>query len=212
MTEKKEAPAIIKNDFHRKLYLHGAYIFGALVVAILFIVFLIYLVLKPTKPQFTLQDITLNAFNVTSATTLTSNFQVTLSSRNPNARVGIYYDKIDIYASYRRQQITLPTMLPASYQGHKDVTIWSPYLFGNDVPMAPDLAVSLNEDETAGTVPINIKAIGRVRFKVGTYISPRYMMNVNCPTYITFGSNNNGGYAINPAVKYALDVGCTVEV
>lgn len=77
--------------------------------------------------------------------------------------------------------------------------------------MAPYLAMSLAQDESAGTVLVNVKAAGRVRWKVGTFVSGGYRLNVNCPAYITFG-NSNGGYAVGPAVKYQLVEGCTVDV
>ncbi|KAL4567641.1 hypothetical protein LXL04_023230 [Taraxacum kok-saghyz] len=193
---------------HRQLM--GAIL--SFIFIILLVVFIIFLILRPTKPHFTLQDITLYAFNISAATTtLTSNLQITISSRNPNARIGIYYDKMDVYATYRSQQITLATLIPPSYQGHKDVTVWSPYLYGTDVPVAPYLAMSLAQDETAGTVLVNVRAAGRVRWKVGTFVSGGYRLNVNCPAYISFG-NKNGGYTVGPAVKYQLVAGCTVDI
>ncbi|KAF5775285.1 putative Late embryogenesis abundant protein [Helianthus annuus] len=196
----------------RKFYYHVMAAIIALIILILFVILLIYLILRPTKPTFTLQDITLYAFNIsTTTTTLTSNLQITISSRNPNSRIGIYYDKLDVYATYRNQQITLPTMIPPTYQGHKDVNVWSPYLYGNEVPVAPYLAMSLAEDETAGTVLVNVRAIGRVRWKVGTFVSATYRLNVNCPAYITFGNKNNG-FVVGPAVKYQVVEGCNVDV
>ncbi|KAI3829019.1 hypothetical protein L1987_03133 [Smallanthus sonchifolius] len=209
----------VKNDCghhrdheRRKFYYHLMAAIIAVIIIILFIILLIFLILRPSKPNFTLDDVTLYAFNISTATTtLTSNFQITISSRNPNSRIGIYYDKLDIYATYRNQQITLPTMIPPAYQGHKDVNVWSPYLYGTEVPIAPYLAVSLEEDETAGTVLVNVRAAGRVRWKVGTFVSTVYRLNVNCPAYITFG-NKNGRYAVGPAVKYQLFEGCNVDV
>ncbi|KAK9068111.1 hypothetical protein SSX86_012222 [Deinandra increscens subsp. villosa] len=196
----------------RKFYYHVMAAIITVVIVILFVIFLIYLILRPSKPSFTLQDISVYAFNISTATTtLTSNFQVTISSRNPNSRIGIYYDKLDVYATYHNQQITLPTMVPPAYQGHKDITVWSPYLYGTEVPVAPYLAVSLAEDETAGMVLVNVKAIGRVRWKVGTFVSTTYRLNVNCPAYITFGNRNNG-VVVGPAVKYQLVEGCNVDV
>ncbi|KAL7608246.1 NDR1/HIN1-like protein 1 [Lactuca sativa] len=200
-------------DERRKHYRQLIGTLISVIFIILFVILLIYLILRPTKPHFTLQDLTLYAFNISAAatTTLTSNLQITVSSRNPNARIGIYYDKIDVYATYRSQQITLATLIPPSYQGHKDITVWSPYLYGTDVPVAPYLAMSLAQDESAGTVLVNVKAAGRVRWKVGTFVSGGYRLNVNCPAYITFG-NRNSGYAVGAAVKYQLVEGCTVDV
>ncbi|XP_071690592.1 NDR1/HIN1-like protein 1 [Rutidosis leptorrhynchoides] len=212
MSPKNDGCAHHEDDERHKLYRHVAIVIVAPIVIIAIIIFIIYLVLRPTKPQFTLQDITLNAFNISTATTaLSSNLQITISSRNPNARIGIFYDKLDVYATYRSQQITLPTGLPPSYQGHKDVTVWSPYLYGTEVPLAPYLAISLGQDETAGTVLVDIKASGKVRWKVGSFVSGKYHLNVNCPAYITFG-NKDGGYAVDPAVKYQLVARCNVDV
>ncbi|KAM7522542.1 hypothetical protein LguiA_012444 [Lonicera macranthoides] len=199
-------------DYHRKrLYQRLLAATLTLIFVILFIILLIFLILRPSKPRFILQDATVFAFNVTAPNLLTANLQVTLSSRNPNQHIGVYYDRVDIYASYRGQQITLPTLLPSTYQGHKDVTVWSPFLYGIAVPVAPYLADSLGQDQTAGTVLINIRATGRVRWKVGTFVSGKYRLNVNCPAYINLGSKNNG-FPVGSGVKYQLVQNCNVDV
>ncbi|GAB4859829.1 hypothetical protein Ancab_011309 [Ancistrocladus abbreviatus] len=184
----------------------------ALIVVILLVILLIWLILRPTKPSFILQDATVYAFNVSQQPSLlTTAFQVTISSRNPNARIGVYYEKLDVYASYMNQQITLPTLLPSAYQGHNDVIVWSPFLYGNSVPVAPYLAMSLIQDQNAGLVLVNIKIDGRVKWKVGTWISGKYHLWVNCPAYITFGSGGNG-IPVGPAIKYQLASSCRVDV
>ncbi|KAK1430476.1 hypothetical protein QVD17_13225 [Tagetes erecta] len=196
------------DDDHRKLYRYAAAIACVLLIVILMIILLVILILRPTKPSFTLQDVKLYAFNVsTTITTLTTNLQITISSRNPNSRIGIYYDKFDVYIAYRNQQITLPTMIPPTYQGHKDVSVWSPFLYGTNVPVAPYLALSLAQDETAGMVLVNVKGSGRVRWKVGSFVSGGYRLNVNCPAYVTFGNIRSDGI-----VKYQFVEGCHVEV
>lgn len=76
----------------------------SLLAAGLFVVFLVWAILHPHGPRFVLQDATIYAFNISEPNFLTSNLQVTLSSRNPND-IGIFYDRLDIYASYRNQQV-----------------------------------------------------------------------------------------------------------
>ncbi|CDP06858.1 unnamed protein product [Coffea canephora] len=195
----------------RKLFRRLFVALLAFIILILFIILLVWLILRPTKPHFLLQDATVYAFNVSAPNLLTSNFQITLSSRNPNDRIGISYDRLDAYASYRGQQITLPTLLPSTYQGHKDITVWSPFLYGNSVPIAPYYTDALTQDQFAGTVLINIKVNGRVRWKVGTFISGRYHLYVNCPAYINLG-NRNSGIMVGPAIKYQLVQSCHVDV
>ncbi|XP_050230224.1 NDR1/HIN1-like protein 1 [Mercurialis annua] len=179
---------------------------------VLVTILIIWAILRPSKPKFILQDVTVFAFNASNPNYLTSNFQVTFSSRNPNDNVGIYYDKLDIYATYRNQQITLRSSIPNTYQGHKEVNVWSPNVYGTDVPVAPYNAVGLSEDQNAGAVLLMIKMDGRVRFKVGTFVSGKYHLYVRCPAYIQFGSRTAGIIVGENSVKYSLIIKCSVSI
>ncbi|OIW05167.1 hypothetical protein TanjilG_19798 [Lupinus angustifolius] len=175
-------------------------------------ILIVWAILRPTKPTFILQDVTVYAFNATIPNFLTSNFQVTLSSRNPNNKIGVYYDRLDTYVVYRSQQITLRTAIPPSYQGHKEVDVWSPFVYGTNVPVAPYNFVGLSQDQSNGNVLVVVNIDGRVRWKVGTFISGRYHIYIRCPAYINFGVQSNGISEGNNAVKYQLVQQCTVSV
>ncbi|KAE8723096.1 phosphoribosylamine--glycine ligase [Hibiscus syriacus] len=179
---------------------------------VLITILIIWAVLRPTKPRFLLQDTTVYGFNASTSNFLTSNFQVTVSSRNPNDRIGIYYDRLVIYATYRNQQITLRTSLPPTNQGHNEVSVWSPFVYGNMVPIAPDFSAALKYEQAAGSVYVVIKIDGRVRWKVGTFVSGRYHLNVRCPARITFGRKSKGVSVGENAVKYQLVTRCSVTV
>ena len=184
-----------------------------LIFIILLIIFLVWLILRPSKPHFILQDATVYALNVTQPSLLTVTLQITLSSRNPNERIGVYYERLDVYASYHNQQVTYATRIPTTYQGHKEGTVWSPFLYGNNVPVAPYLALSLLQDQNAGIVQMNIKVDGRVKWKVGTWISGKYRLWVNCPAYLPFGSRSSGiSIGSGAAIKYQLASSCHAEV
>lgn len=179
---------------------------------VLLAILLIWAILRPTKPTFVLQDATVFAFNVSSPPNLLStNIQITIASRNPNGKIGIYYDRLEVYATYHDQQITLRTAIPPSYQGHKEVTIWSPFVYANLAPVAPYNGLALAQDQAAGVVVLMIRIDGRVRWKVGTLITGRYHLYVRCPAYITFGSHSNG-IMVGNAVKYQLVESCSVSV
>eukprot|EP00262_Sarcandra_glabra_P012379 TRINITY_DN317_c0_g1_i1.p1 TRINITY_DN317_c0_g1~~TRINITY_DN317_c0_g1_i1.p1 ORF type:complete len:245 (-),score=-1.19 TRINITY_DN317_c0_g1_i1:340-975(-) len=166
-----------------------------LLFIILFVIFVIWLVLRPSKPSFSLQQASVYQFNLSSPNILTTRFQVTIVSRNPNDRVGIYYDRLDVYASYQNQQITPATGLPRTYQGHDDVTVWSPFLYGDSVPISPYVALSLNSDTNGGVAQIIIRIDGRLRWKVGTWTSGRYHIHVSCSALVSF--NNQVGDNVN---------------
>ncbi|KAJ4971616.1 hypothetical protein NE237_004715 [Protea cynaroides] len=184
---------------------------GLFVLLILVVILLVWLILRPTKPQLTLQDVTVYQFNVTYPNFLTSSIQVTVQSRNPNDKIGIYYDKLDIYASYRDQQITLPTLLLPTYEGHKGIDVWSPFVAGNSVPIAPYLATSLTQDQSSGFILINVKLYGKLRWKVGTWVSDHYRINVNCPAYIRFGTPG-AGLTVYTGIKYQLSQSCSTDI
>ncbi|WJX50003.1 hypothetical protein P8452_36369 [Trifolium repens] len=193
----------------------------AFIFLILLTIFLIWVILRPTKPHFIIQDATIYTFNISSPNsspfpipnTLTLTMQITLSIHNPNNKIGIYYQKLHVYGSYKNQQISLPTSLPDTYQGHKDFTIWSPFIYGVGVPVAPFTLSSMQQDQNNGMVLVNIKINGRVKWKVGTWISGRYHLFVNCPAYVRFGGDrNNGVGVVAPAVKFQLLQKCKVDV
>ncbi|PKA66814.1 Putative syntaxin-24 [Apostasia shenzhenica] len=200
---------------HGSYYRHKLYrrIFAcvlSLIILVLFVILVIWLVLRPTKPKFLLQDVSVYQFDLSGTNSLSSNLQITISSRNPNDRIGIYYDRLDIYAEYHNQQITGATSLPTGYQGHNDVNIWSPYLNGVAVPVYAYIADTIGQDENAGLMLIYIKINGRLRWKVGSWISGHYHIDVNCPAFLAVdNSKGNGGSA---SFRFLKMTSCSVEV
>lgn len=180
------------------------------VVLILLTIFIIFLVLRPTKPKFWLQDVTV--YNLTLSKDeghyLTTTMQVTLSSYNSNRRIGVAYDKLDVYVDYRQQQVTIPTALNSVYQGKKDVNVWSPFLYGVGVPVAEYMCVDMAHDKIAGLVLVHIKVAGRVRWKVGTWMSGHYHIRVSCPAFLTVDENDSKG----DSFKFQQITRCSVDV
>lgn len=181
-----------------------------LIILILLVILIIWLVLRPTKPKFYLRDLTISQFKLTQPNLLNTNLQVTVASRNPNSRIGIYYDKLDVYAEYKDQRITVPTALPTGYQGHYDYAVWSPFLYGTAVPVSEYLAEALQQDENAGFLLVNVKVDGRLRWKVGSWVSGHYHIYVNCPSFLTVGNGkgNGGGWGF----RFNQMVTCSVDV
>ncbi|KAM0883067.1 hypothetical protein ACQ4PT_031875 [Festuca glaucescens] len=187
----------------------AVFLFLAFIIAVISLI--VYLVLRPTHPRFYLQDASLRQLDLSNASSLLStSLQVTVASRNPNDRVGVYYDRLDVYASYKYQQITVASSLPAVYQGHGDVDIWSPVLDGPNVPFAPYLASAISQDCQAGYLILQVKIDGRVRWKVGSWISGHYHLFVTCPAFlVTTGGNGAPGAS---GFKFQTTTYCHVEV
>lgn len=215
-----------KDCERQRLYRRCCAAIVAIILIVLLIVLIVWLVLRPTKPRFYLNDVAIVCINVTSSAAgasyatsssyLTVTMQATLAARNTNDRVGIYYDRADVFAEYRGMKITVPTALPAAYQGHIDATVWSPFLSGANVPLPPYLGVALTQDETAGYLLVTIRVDGWIRWKAGAFITSHYHLRVRCPALLTvndgqgsYGSNSGGGLGY---FKFQRAAGCVVDV
>ncbi|CAL4887495.1 unnamed protein product [Urochloa decumbens] len=177
---------------------------------------IIYLALRPSKPSFYLQDLQLRRPITVGDPSLSASAQVTLASRNPNARVGVFYERLDVFVTYRDEPVTAPVSLPPQYQGHRDVTVWSPVLSADRAPVAGYVADAMRQDVEAGFVSLQVKVDGRIKWKVGSWVSGSYHLFVSCPAVLTAGfpgfGGAGGGNATLSALKFAQPTGCSVEV
>ncbi|XP_051217270.1 NDR1/HIN1-like protein 12 [Lolium perenne] len=195
-----------------------------LAVVVGFVVLVIYLALHPSKPSFYLQDIQLRSIDLADPS-ISLDVQVTIASRNPNDRVGIYYKTLHAFTTYRDEPVTIPVSLPAIYQGHKDQSVWSPVMSGDSVPVAPYVADAMKQDIGAGYVLLHVKVDGRVKWKVGSWVSGGYHLFVNCPALLSAtGGNAGGAFSMSAAtagggrngtmvsLKFTQPSYCTVDV
>ncbi|XP_027338863.1 NDR1/HIN1-like protein 26 [Abrus precatorius] len=173
---------------YKKLF----FAFSAFFTSILLLILLIWLILHPAKPQFSLKEVDIYQLNL-SGPSLNSSIQLTLLSKNPNQKVGIYYDEFQVYATYKGQQITGDTPVPPFYQGQEESNLLTASLVGNGLPVAPSLSYEVGRDQTIGRLVLNLKVIGKLRWKVGTWVSGRYRFNVNCFTIMAFGPSMPAG-------------------
>ncbi|KQJ94763.1 NDR1/HIN1-like protein 1 [Brachypodium distachyon] len=177
----------------------------AFILLVLLIILIVWLILRPSKPRFYLNGLQVLCLNASQGSSgysgaagayLTVTLQATLAARNPNERVGIYYDRADAYAEYKGAQLTVPTALPVVYQGHLDTSVWSPFLSGADVPLPPYLAVAMQQDKAAGYVLLTVRVDGWIRWKAGAFITGHYRLRARCPALLTVvngaGQGNDG--------------------
>ncbi|GLJ55497.1 hypothetical protein SUGI_1191690 [Cryptomeria japonica] len=123
----------------------------------------IWLVVRPTKPKFYVDDV-----NFSNNSTIALNMTV----RNGNRRMGIYYDTIYAFAiPFSAEQSIAATGLHEFYQGHKNTTILRPVFLS---------AASSSSSNTGDVVDMEVKLRSRVRFKVGGFKSRHYKLKVKC--------------------------------
>ncbi|MBA0553969.1 hypothetical protein Golob_013105 [Gossypium lobatum] len=170
---------------YKKLF----FAFSSFFSIVLAFIFLIWLTLHPAKPQFSLREADVYQLSLSGTHLLNSSIQFTMLSRNPNKKVGIYYDELQAFAAYKGQQITFDSFLPPFYQGHEESNLLTTSLQGTGLPVALSFGYEVEHDQTAGRIVLNLKVNGKLRWKVGTWVSGRYRFNVNCVSVMSFGPN-----------------------
>ncbi|GER43387.1 late embryogenesis abundant protein [Striga asiatica] len=181
----------------------------ALVVAAILVSVLVFTIIRPSKPVFTLEDATVFRLNLSAApNAISAAVQVTVSARNPNGNTGVYYDSLHAYADYRSQQVTYFAAIPPAYQVPRGVDVWSPLVYGDSIPVAPYNGLALAQDAAGGSIPLDIRINGRIRWRLGPIITGRVHLHVDCPAVIPVGR----GVMVGVAVKYQLSQSCSVSV
>ncbi|XP_051143061.1 NDR1/HIN1-like protein 26 [Andrographis paniculata] len=189
ISEKSPKHCAEKKTINLKKYFKkkGFFYFSTLFFSLLSLICLLWFILHPTKPQFSLKQADVNQLNLSGPSLLNSSIEITLLSINPNKKVGIYFDEFLLYASYKGQKITPDTSISAFYQGHEEINLLSASLVGNQQPVAPSFAYEVQHDQHTGKLALSFKVMGRLRWKVGTWVSGRYRFVVNCIAIMPFG-------------------------
>ncbi|KAG0473188.1 hypothetical protein HPP92_015045 [Vanilla planifolia] len=142
---------------------------------------------------------------------LNSTIQATIVSKNPNARVGVYYDRLRACAVYKGQQITADASLPPFYQGHGDINLLSASLAGTYVPVSPSIGYEVRRDQTTGKLLLHLRLDGQLRWKVGSWVSRRQRFDVDCIAAVVFASGGFGEESAVP-VGSARGAQCSTNV
>ncbi|KAJ8900043.1 hypothetical protein K2173_024158 [Erythroxylum novogranatense] len=170
-------------SFLLKLIVTAAIIIG---VAI----FVFWLIVRPNRVKFHVTDSNLSQFNFTANNTLQYNLALNVTIRNPNKKIGIYYDSIEARAFYEDHRLNSVFLTPF-YQGHKNTTVLNPVFRGQQlVLLTSDESSQFNEDKTSGVYDIYVKLYLRIRFKVGKFKTGKLKPKIGCDLKVPLNSGD----------------------
>ncbi|EXB88715.1 hypothetical protein L484_015404 [Morus notabilis] len=111
--------------------------FYCIILTIILASFIFWLIFLPQELKFTATDASLAQFNLSTAdnSTLSYDLVLNITIRNPNKRVSMYFDRVQVATNYRKKRfatVTLNSTTPF-YQGHKNTTVLHPVLRGQQV-------------------------------------------------------------------------------
>ncbi|KAF8006940.1 hypothetical protein BT93_K1054 [Corymbia citriodora subsp. variegata] len=161
------------------------------VVIVGLLTLLFCLIFRPNLVKFHVTDAELTQFNFTATNTLSYNLKLNLTIRNPNRRIGIYYDQIEARAIYGGERFDSEYMTPF-YQGHKNTTTLSAAFQGQQLVMLGTSEQSdFNSEKAAGIYDIDMMLYLRVRFKLGKIKTFRIKPRVKCGLKIPVSSSGS---------------------
>ncbi|CAK9182463.1 unnamed protein product [Ilex paraguariensis] len=127
-----------------------------------------------------------------------------MTVRNPNKRIGIYYDSIEARVFYEGQRFN-SIQLTRFYQGHKNTTTLNAVFKGQNLVLLGNKEASkFNEEKSSGTFSIDMKLYLRIRFKVSVFKSPKFKPKIECDLKVPLDSNGGSSGSFE-ATKCKLD-------
>jgi hypothetical protein len=141
----------------------------------------LWLILKPIHlPKYSLNDVDIVNFSVgQNNNTLAADLIYNITAENPNRKIGIKYDYIDLETSYDGQAFGLSS-IPGFYQGHQNTTVLTSELNVQDFQLQQSSATALQTQIQANNVPLHIRANAKAHVKIGKYTSAGFKVRVDC--------------------------------
>ncbi|KAF3441671.1 hypothetical protein FNV43_RR15586 [Rhamnella rubrinervis] len=142
-------------------------------------VFIFYLIFVPQELKFTVTDASLTRFdyNSTASNTLFYNMALNITIRNPNKKVGVYFNRIQALPQYEKKRFSLVTLTNSTpfYQGHKNTTIVNAIIEGQQVILFKKKEVDKYiAEKNVGVYSIEVKLALRVKARYGKFKSRYY--------------------------------------
>nr|WIW57590.1 late embryogenesis abundant protein LEA20 [Pinus tabuliformis] len=166
---------------------------GGIIVLLGLVALITWLALRPQKPKYYLEYGSVAQLQISKVGLVNSKVLFNITTRNPNKRVAIYYDKIDAFLLYDGQEIAWAS-IPPFFQGHKNTTSLHASLSGYFVALEPDTSRDLKLEHSSGKVDMGLRLYARIRFKRGSWKSRHYTLRVKC-RHLTLDVVANGDTA-----------------
>jgi len=163
-----------------------AIIILALIIIVGLAVLISWLVVRPKNLQYSVEDASIHNFNLTDANHLYANFDFTIRSKNPNSKVSVYYDSIEVSVRYEDQTLATNAVQPF-FQPHKNVTRMHARLTAQTVALYDSVPKDLKLERSSGDIALDVFIRARIRFKVGLLKTKHRTLRVSCsPVLVNF--------------------------
>ncbi|KAF8389541.1 hypothetical protein HHK36_024056 [Tetracentron sinense] len=151
---------------------------------------IIFLVFRPKLPKYSVDRLSITNFTLNNDASLYAKFNVTITARNPNKKIGIYYENGSHLNVWYTNIKLCEGSLPKFYQGHRNTTVLNVDLTGQS-QNATSLLTSLQQQQQTGSIPLNLKGTVPVRIKLGKLKLMKVKFLVRCKLVVDSLAANN---------------------
>lgn len=168
------------------------------------LVLVLWLVFRPLEVKAYVKTASLTQFNLSTVSgdsnplfvggRLQYNLSTVIDIRNPNRRIGLYYDWVEASANYEGKRFAWK-VLPSFYQGHKNTTTLYPAFSGeSSILLSSSEMQDFELHRKAGTFDVTLHLRSRIRFKLGSsFKTSRTTMKIKCNMALPYGGRSFSG-------------------
>ena len=163
----------------------------SLLVTLGVLALIFYLIFRPHMIAATVDSASLATFTLSPTSSLAYNLTVAMTVRNPNKRVGLYYDNVEALAFYKDQRFGYDP-LDAFYQGTEASTQLKPEFHGQQLLQGDVTAAQFRQDQTDGSFAINVGLNAKLRVKVWAFNVRGPKARITCMLLVPAPGATNG--------------------
>ncbi|KAJ6764341.1 LATE EMBRYOGENESIS ABUNDANT (LEA) HYDROXYPROLINE-RICH GLYCOPROTEIN FAMILY [Salix koriyanagi] len=157
---------------------------------------------SPKLPKFSIDSLQITKFNLTSNSSLSATFNVTITAKNPNKKVGVYYEGGSHISVWYTGTNLCQGSLPKFYQGHRNTTVLNVLLSGQTDDGSTLITSLQQQQQQTGTIPLSLRVNQPVRIKLGKLKLMKVKFRVRCRLDIDSLSVNNAITIRNSSCKF----------
>lgn len=159
-----------------------------LIIGILGLVF--YLVFHPKVPNYSVDRLRITDFRLNLDLSLYARFIIRVTAKNPNKKIGIYYEKSGKMSVWYKNTRLCQGYFPDFYQGPLNTTAIDVSLSGQN-QYGNTLMQALQQQQQTGNIPLDLKVDQPVSIRVQSLKLGKVRFLVTCKLTVDSLSSNN---------------------
>ncbi|KAL2323017.1 hypothetical protein Fmac_027396 [Flemingia macrophylla] len=162
-----------------------------IIVLVVLVILVLYIVIQPRPFNFHVTEARLTQFNYTDdSNTLRYNLVLNFTAGNPNAKLNIYYDKVEghmLYGGVRVASTDVVTRM-TSFRQFENSTALMSGVFSGQSAVAFD-ASDFDGDQRNSVFHIDVRVYFRIRLRLSDFIAGNMKPRAKCGLRVPFRSN-----------------------